>query len=124
MMKIVHSTPLYLLITGLTFALADVTVNQSIVSYSFIGFEPSVPLCISVSNVESGGPVQLSVDYFDCRLNLNMTYGIQFRSDCRNVSSKIFWELHPSQLLPMQIQLQNSDFCMDATIGRYTFLNA
>ena len=67
MMKILHATSLYLLITGLTFASGGLIASGS-----------NFSLCISVppGGLEFGMPVLLSVDYFDSKLNLTMTYGI------------------------------------------------
>ena len=66
MMKILHATSLYL-ITGLTFA------SGSRIASGYIGNS-----CLSVpaGDLEFGMPVLLSVDYFDSKLNLIMTYGI------------------------------------------------
>ena len=66
MMKILHATSLYLLITGLTFT------SGGLIAPSF-----NHSLCITVPPaLEFGMPVLLSVDYFDSKLNLIMTYGI------------------------------------------------
>lgn len=65
MMKTIYATSLYLLITCLTSVIgADIAPIEN----------TQFKLCFYVSNLGPYDPLTVSVIYFDCKFNLNMTY--------------------------------------------------
>ena len=109
-MKKTLYTPLHLLIIGLT-SVNGLTTN-AIVNSLFT-------TCLSVGNPASGAPADLSVD---CKLlNLNMTYGNQFRVGC-GAAPGPNWEIDGNVIA--SIKLSGTNLCLDSTIppGQYTFL--